>query len=349
MIVIMKPGAGEEQIAPIVEELNRQGMQVQMNEGVGCTVLGVLGDTIVLDREKLELREGVERVMPVQEPYKKANRKFHPDDTVVDVGGFAVGSEALAIIAGPCSVESFEQLSSVARSVKASGAFALRGGAYKPRTSPYAFQGLEKRGIDLLYRVRTEMKMPIVSEIIAPRQVETFELMVDVIQIGTRNMQNFDLLKEVGRTDKPILLKRGMSSTIEEWIMSAEYIMAQGNQNVILCERGIRTFETFTRNSLDLSSIPVVKRMSHLPVLVDPSHATGKAWLVPPMAAAAVAAGADGLLVEVHNDPPNALCDGSQSLTPEQFDSLMARLRALAPVVGRTVGQNRRQEEKVGA
>ena len=348
MIVIMKPEASDEQINPIVAELNEQGMHVQINKGVGCTVLGVLGDTLLIDKEKIGLREGVERVMPVQEPYKKANRKFHPDDTIVRVGGAAVGSEALAVIAGPCSVESFEQLSSIAKSVKVSGAIALRGGAYKPRTSPYAFQGLEKQGIDVLYKVRTEMKIPIVSEIIAPRQVETFELMVDVIQIGTRNMQNFDLLKEVGRTRKPILLKRGMSSTIEEWIMSAEYIMAQGNPNVILCERGIRTFENFTRNSLDLSSIPAVKRISHLPVLVDPSHATGKAWLVPSMAAAAVAAGADGLLIEVHNDPPNALCDGSQSLTPAQFDELMNHLRALAPVVGRSMVQQM-EKEKIGA
>ncbi|MFZ5974137.1 MAG: 3-deoxy-7-phosphoheptulonate synthase [Bacillota bacterium] len=348
MIVIMKPEASDEEIKPIVEELNDKGMQVQINRGVGCTVLGVLGDTLSIDKENIELRKGVERVMPVQEPYKKANRKFHPEDTVVRVGGMAIGSETLAVIAGPCSVESFEQLSSIAKSVKASGAVALRGGAYKPRTSPYAFQGLEKQGIDVLYKVRTEMHIPIVSEIIAPRQVETFELMVDVIQIGTRNMQNFDLLKEVGRTRKPILLKRGMSSTIEEWIMSAEYIMAQGNPNVILCERGIRTFENFTRNSLDLSSIPVVKRMTHLPVIVDPSHATGKAWLVPSMAMAAVAAGADGLLIEVHNDPANALCDGPQSLTPAQFDELMMRLRALAPVVGRGIEQNK-EEARIGA
>jgi 3-deoxy-7-phosphoheptulonate synthase len=337
MIVIMKPEATENEIQPIVQELHDKGMQVQINKGVECTVLGVLGDTLSLDREKLELREGVDRVMQVSEPYKKANRKFHPEDTVVQVGDVEIGGNALAVIAGPCSVESFEQLSSIAHAVKASGAVALRGGAYKPRTSPYAFQGLEKQGIDTLYKVRAEVNMPIVSEIVAPRQVETFELMVDVIQIGTRNMQNFDLLKEVGRTNKPILLKRGMSSTIEEWIMSAEYIMAQGNPNVILCERGIRTFESFTRNSLDLSSIPSAKRMTHLPVIVDPSHATGKAWLVPSMAAAAVAAGADGLLIEVHNDPANALCDGQQSLTPEQFDRLMTQLRALAQVVGRKI------------
>ena len=337
MIIIMKPDATQETIEPLVEELNKQGMQVQINKGVGCTVLGVLGDTLSIDKAKIELREGVERVMPVMEPYKKANRKFHPEDTVVRTEGIEIGKEELTVIAGPCSVESLEQLTSIAEAVKGSGAAALRGGAYKPRTSPYAFQGLEKEGIDLLFRVRNEVHMPIVSEIIAPRQVETFEMMVDIIQIGTRNMQNFDLLKEVGRTKKPILLKRGMSSTIEEWIMSAEYIMAQGNPNVILCERGIRTFETFTRNSLDLSSIPVVKRMTHLPVLVDPSHATGKSWLVPSMAAAAVASGADGLLIEVHNDPANALCDGQQSLTPEQFDKLMIQLRALADVVGRKI------------
>ncbi len=337
MIVIMKADATESEIEPVVQELESKGMQVQINNGLKCTVLGVLGDTLSIDKEKLELRRGVDRVMPVLEPYKKANRKFHHEDSVIDVSGVKIGGSDLAIIAGPCSVESYDQLNCIAESVKESGAVILRGGAYKPRTSPYSFQGLEEEGLETLYKVRSSANMPIVSEIISPRQVEMFDSMVDMIQVGTRNMSNFDLLKEVGKTNKPVLLKRGMSSTIEEWIMSAEYIMSQGNPNVVLCERGIRTFESFTRNSLDLSSIPAIKKMSHLPVLVDPSHATGKAWMVPSMAAAAVAVGADGLLIEVHNDPCNALCDGQQSLTPDEFRELMIKIRALADVMGRTV------------
>ena len=274
--------------------------------------------------------------MRVTEPYKKANRKYHPDDSVIDVGGgVRVGGGRLVVIAGPCSVESESQMVGVAKAVKASGAAAMRGGAYKPRTSPYSFQGKGEEGIRLLQEAKQATGMPIVTELMSSDQLPLFLEAVDVIQIGARNMQNFDLLKQLGKTSKPILLKRGLSSTIEEWLMSAEYIMAGGNNKVILCERGIRTFETFTRNTLDLSAVLAVKQLSHLPVVVDPSHACGKAWMVERMSLAAVAAGADGLLIEVHNDPPHALCDGAQSITPEQFDTLMGRLAQLAPCAGR--------------
>ena len=276
--------------------------------------------------------------MRVTEPYKKANRKYHPDDTVIDLGnGATVGGKKLAVIAGPCSVESEGQIVGVAKAVKASGAAALRGGAYKPRTSPYSFQGLAQDGIRLLQEARQATGLPIVTEIMSTDNVEMFEMCVDVIQVGARNMQNFDLLKQLGKTTKPILLKRGLSSTIEEWLMSAEYIMAGGNDRVILCERGIRTFETFTRNTLDLSAVLAVKQLSHLPVVVDPSHACGKAWMVERMSMAAVAAGADGLIVEVHNDPPNAWCDGAQSITPEEFQVLMGSVGQLARCVGREI------------
>ena len=337
MIIIMSPRAPEEQVTSVVEELLHEGMQVQRNDGVDCVVLGVIGDVARLDPTAFSLRAGVDRVMSVSEPFKKANRKFHPENTVVDCAGAQVGGHPLSLIAGPCSVESQAQIEGIARAVQRSGAAMLRGGAYKPRTSPYAFQGLETTGLDLLALARTQTGMPIVTEIMSPKLVEMFDARVDVIQIGARNMQNFDLLKEVGRTRKPVLLKRGLSATIEEWLMSAEYIMASGNPNVILCERGIRTFETFTRNTLDLSAILAVKQLSHLPVVVDPSHATGKAWMVETLSLAAVAAGADGLLIEVHNDPAHALCDGAQSITPDMFDGLVAKLRALAPIVGRAV------------
>lgn len=335
MIIVMKNDAKEEEVSAMVEELNRSGMQVQINSGVECTVLGVLGDTASLDENTLSMRKGVERVMRVQEPYKKSNRKFHPDDSVVEAGGLKIGGGTFSVIAGPCSVESESQIQDIARAVLKSGACIMRGGAYKPRTSPYDFQGLEKHGLELLLAARRATGLPIVSEIISPRHVEMFEMVVDIIQIGARNMQNFDLLKEVGRTNKPILLKRGISSTIQEWLMSAEYIMKGGNENVILCERGIRTFETMTRNTLDLSSIPLIKQISHLPVLVDPSHATGKSSLVAPLSLAAVAAGADGLIIEVHNDPANALCDGPQSLTPAEFDGLMRQLTPLVSAMGK--------------
>lgn len=337
MIIVMKPDAKKEQVEKLQEELIHEGMTVQLNEGVQCTVLGIIGDTQKLDYEALGMRDGVERVMRVQEPFKKSNRKFHNDDTVIHVGGVQIGGGTMTVMAGPCSVESAAQVTGIAKRVKKAGARLLRGGAYKPRTSPYAFQGLEKEGLEMLREAREATGLPIVSEIISPRHVEMFEMVVDVIQIGARNMQNFDLLKEVGKTQKPILLKRGLSSTIEEWLMSAEYIMSRGNNHVILCERGIRTFETYTRNTLDLSAVAAVKKLSHLPIIVDPSHGTGRREMVEPMAMAAVAAGADGLMIEVHNDPAKALSDGQQSLTPDQFDSVMEKVKKVSELMGKTL------------
>ena len=283
----------------------------------------------------LKVNECVDKVMRVQEPFKRANRSFHPEDSVIDVSGVKIGGHKLAVIAGPCSVENEKQIVGVAKSVKLAGATLLRGGAFKPRTSPYSFQGLKEEGLDLLKIARKETGLPIVTEIMSARMLERFVEDVDLIQVGARNMQNFELLKELGRTNVPVLLKRGLSATIEEWLMAAEYIMAGGNDNVILCERGIRTFETYTRNTLDLSAIPAVKKLSHLPVIVDPSHAAGLWWMVEPMAKAAVAAGADGLIIEVHNDPEHALCDGAQSLKPERFARLMGELSGIAKIVGR--------------
>ena len=283
------------------------------------------------------LHEGVERVMRVQEPYKKANRKFHPADTVVQVGDTKIGGGNFTVIAGPCSVENEDQIVSVAKDVQKSGAKLMRGGAFKPRTSPYSFQGMGVQGLELLLKAKKATGLPIVTEIMSPKYCEIFENTVDVVQIGARNMQNFDLLKEVGKMSKPVLLKRGLANTYEEWIMSAEYIMSEGNENVILCERGIRTFETYTRNTLDISAIPCLRKMIHLPIIVDPSHSGGTAWLVEPLTMAAIAAGADGIIVEVHNDPPHAKCDGKQSLTPEQFDNLMHKANALAQFMGKTV------------
>lgn len=337
MVVIMKPGTRKEDIDSLAKRFEEQGLQVGVTNGVGCTILGLVGDTISLDIDKISMEPHVERVMRVQEPYKKANRKFHPEDTIVRAGEAVIGGGNFSVIAGPCSVESEEQVVGIAEAVKASGAAMLRGGAFKPRTSPYSFQGMGTPGLDLLLEAKKATGLPIVSEIMAPRYVELFEEKVDVVQIGARNMQNFDLLKEVGRMSKPILLKRGLSNSYEEWIMSAEYIMSEGNENVILCERGIRTFETYTRNTLDLSAIPAVKKMSHLPIIVDPSHAAGMAWMVEPLAMAAIAAGADGLIVEVHNDPKNALCDGAQSITPAQFGDLMGKVGTIAACVGRSV------------
>ncbi len=338
MVIIMKRDFSPEQLQTAVRAMEAGGVRVMVSKGSETTILGAEGDAGALNQEQLAQLPGVERVMRVSEPYKKANRKYHPDDSVVAIGGgVSIGGDKLAVIAGPCSVESEAQILEVARSVQASGAAALRGGAYKPRTSPYAFQGKGVEGVLLLDEARKATGLPIVSELMSADQLPLFEEAVDVIQIGARNMQNFDLLKKVGHTNKPILLKRGLSSTIEEWLMSAEYIMAGGNPNVILCERGIRTFETYTRNTLDLSAVLAVKRQSHLPVVVDPSHACGKAWMVERMAMAAVAAGADGLIIEVHNDPACALCDGAQSVTPAQFASMMDKLRAVAACVGREV------------
>ena len=337
MVVIMKPGTRKEDIDTLAASFEAQGLRVGITNGVGCTILGLVGDTTAVDMDKISIDPNVERVMRVQEPYKLANRKFHPEDTVVTVGNAKIGGGSFGVIAGPCSVESEEQIVEVARAVKASGASMLRGGAFKPRTSPYAFQGMGTPGLDLLVEARKVTGLPIVSEIMAPRYVELFEEKVDVVQIGARNMQNFELLKEVGKMSKPVLLKRGLSNSYEEWIMSAEYIMAGGNENVILCERGIRTFETYTRNTLDVSAIPAVKQMSHLPVIVDPSHAAGMYWMVEPLAMAAVAAGADGLIIEVHNDPAHAKCDGQQSLTPRKFDELMGKVGALVNMMGKTL------------
>ena len=337
MVVIMKPGTRKEDIDVLAASFEAQGLGVGITNGVGCTILGLVGDTTAVDMDKISINPNVERVMRVQEPYKKANRKFHPEDTVVTVGNAKIGGGSFGVIAGPCSVESEEQIVEVAQAVKASGASMLRGGAFKPRTSPYAFQGMGTPGLDLLVEARQATGLPIVSEIMAPRYVELFEEKVDVVQIGARNMQNFELLKEVGKMSKPVLLKRGLSNSYEEWIMSAEYIMAGGNENVILCERGIRTFETYTRNTLDVSAIPAIKQMSHLPVIVDPSHAAGMYWMVEPLAMAAVAAGADGLIIEVHNDPAHAKCDGQQSLTPKKFDDLMGKVGALVNMMGKTL------------
>ena len=337
MVVIMKSGAKQADIQQLASQFQEMGLEVGITHGVGCTILGLVGDTTAVDMDKISIHPWVERVMRVQEPYKKANRKFHPEDTVVQVGKAKIGGGNFSVIAGPCSVESEAQIVEVAGDVKDSGAALLRGGAFKPRTSPYSFQGMGQEGLDLLVEARAATGLPIVSEIMAPRYVDLFEEKVDLVQIGARNMQNFDLLKEVGRMSKPILLKRGLSNSYEEWIMSAEYIMSEGNENVILCERGIRTFETYTRNTLDVSAIPAVKKMSHLPVIVDPSHAAGMSWMVEPLAMAAMAAGADGLIIEVHNDPPHAKCDGQQSLTPEQFDALMKKVETMTAMMGKTL------------
>ena len=337
MVVVMRPGTERREIDKLVAQFQLQGLQVGVTHGIDCTILGLVGDTTAVDIDKVSINEHIERVMRVSEPYKRANRKFHPEDTAVMVGSACVGGGSFAVIAGPCSVESEEQIIEVAKDVQSSGAALLRGGAFKPRTSPYSFQGMGTPGLDLLLEAKAATGMPIVTELMSEKYCQLFEDKVDVIQIGARNMQNFDLLKEVGKLSKPVLLKRGLSNSYEEWIMSAEYIMSEGNENVILCERGIRTFETYTRNTLDVSAIPAVKRMSHLPVIVDPSHSAGMYWMVEPLALAAVAAGADGLLIEVHNDPPHAKCDGQQSLTPEHFERLMGKVSALVDLVGKTM------------
>ena len=337
MVVVMKPGTAKQDIDALVAKLKKMNLDVGITNGVGCTILGLVGDTTAVDLDKISINPHVERVMRVQEPYKKANRKFHPEDTVVTVGSAKIGGGSFSVIAGPCSVESEAQICEVAEDVKRSGAALLRGGAFKPRTSPYSFQGMGTAGLELLLEAKKKTGLPIVTEIMDPRMAELFEEEVDVVQVGARNMQNFELLKEVGKMSKPILLKRGLSNTYEEWIMSAEYIMAAGNENVILCERGVRTFETYTRNTLDVSAIPAVKQMSHLPVIVDPSHAAGMYWMVEPLAMAAVAAGADGLIIEVHNDPAHAKCDGQQSLTPKKFDELMGKVGTLVNMMGKTL------------
>ena len=332
MITVLKPQATDEQRKQLVSWLESQGVTVHVSKGAYQTVLGLVGDVSAIDMDLLKLLDIVEDVKRVTEPYKEANRKFHPEDTVIQVAGASVGGGHFAVIAGPCSVESEEQIVEVARRVKAAGATMLRGGAFKPRTSPYAFQGMRAEGLELLSIAKKETGLPLVSEIMNENHLDLFED-VDVIQVGARNMQNFELLKALGHTRKTILLKRGLANTLEELLMSAEYIMAGGNENVILCERGIRTFEHYTRNTLDISAVPALHEMTHLPVIIDPSHSTGRASFVEPMALAAAACGADGLMIEVHNDPQHALCDGAQSLTPDQFDHVMEKVRKVREVL----------------
>lgn len=325
MIAILKHGTTQEQTDHLIQWLCRMNLDVHVSHGEQVTVLGLIGDTSRVDIDLLNSLEIVDSVKRVSEPFKQANRKFHPEDTIVEVGNVKIGGGHFAMIAGPCSVETEEQMIEVAMAVKASGANILRGGAFKPRTSPYAFQGLKGEGIRLLLEAKKVSGLPIITEIMNINTLDLFEE-VDIIQVGARNMQNFDLLQELGKTRKPILLKRGLANTLQELLMSAEYIMSGGNENIILCERGIRTFETYTRNTLDLSAVPSLHELSHLPVVVDPSHATGKIRLIPTMATAAAASGADGLMIEVHNNPSSALCDGSQSLTPAQFDEISRKV-----------------------
>ena len=330
MIILLKDKVNEKQVKNLTNWLEGIGFDLHISKGQHQTIIGLIGDTSRVDMDLIGSLDIVESVKRIQEPFKSANRKFHEDDSVVDCGGVKIGGGNFQIIAGPCSVESREQIIAVAQAVKKSGAGLLRGGAFKPRTSPYAFQGLHEKGLELLSEAKRATGLPIVTEIMEAAHLPLFED-VDVVQVGARNMQNFELLKELGQTRKTILLKRGLANTLEELLMSAEYIMAGGNPNVILCERGIRTFETYTRNTLDLSAVPVLRRLTHLPVVVDPSHGTGHAYLVKSMAMAAAVAGADGLIIEVHNDPPHALCDGKQSLTPEQFDDLATGIRNVLP------------------
>ena len=332
MIAVLKHGTTPEQTQHLVAWLNHMNLDVHLSEGKEVTILGLIGDTSRVDMDLLSSLEIVASVKRVSEPFKQANRKFHPMDSVVAIGNVKIGGGHFALISGPCSVESEDQIIEVAEAVKAAGTHILRGGAFKPRTSPYAFQGMKDEGIRLLLKAKEATGLPIITEIMNINTLDIFED-VDIIQVGARNMQNFDLLKELGKTKKPILLKRGLANTLQELLMSAEYIMSEGNENVILCERGIRTFETYTRNTLDLSAISVLHELTHLPVVVDPSHATGKASLVPPMAAAAAAAGADGIMVEVHNNPSRALCDGAQSLTPAQFADLAQRVNKIREAI----------------
>ena len=335
MIIVLKQHSGQKEIDRVENLIKTKGLDTHIVKGAGQTIIGCIGDTSRIDAKLFEVNPYVDKVIHVQEPYKLANRAFHPEDTVVDVSGVKVGSGNMAYIAGPCSVETYKQVLSIAKDIKAAGANMLRGGAFKPRTSPYSFQGLGPEGLDILCAVKEEVGLPIVTELMSPEYLDVFNEKVDLIQIGARNMQNFDLLKQLGQVDRPILLKRGLNATYEEWIMSAEYIMASGNENVILCERGIRTFETYTRNTLDLQSVPVLRKLTHLPVIIDPSHAGGKWWLVDSMAKASVAAGADGLMIEVHNNPEAALCDGAQSLKPEKYSELLKDVKQIADIIHR--------------
>ena len=334
MIIAIKKNREKQQVDNLLDWIKDLGLGVNVSEGENSTIIGLIGDTSKVDIDLVRSLDIVEAVRRIQEPYKNANRKFHPEDTIVDVAGHKFGGKHFQYIAGPCSVESEKQIIEVALAVKKAGATILRGGAFKPRTSPYAFQGLREAGLPLLLKAKEETGMPIVTEIMSVRHIDLFRD-VDLVQIGARNMQNFELLKEVGRMGKPVLLKRGLANTIEEWLMSAEYIMSEGTKDVILCERGIRTFEPYTRNTLDLSAIPLLKELTHLPVIVDPSHASGLSRLVKPLSMAAASAGADGLMIEVHNDPPHALCDGAQSLRPEQFEEVVNKVAVILPLVGK--------------
>ncbi len=330
MIVVMKPGSSQGEISGVTKRIEAAGLKAHVSEGVEHTVIGVLGKVFPELRDSLELLPGVEQVILVSKPYKLASREFHPKDTIVKINSVAIGGNEIVVIAGPCAIESEEQLLATAQAVKAAGATVLRGGAFKPRTSPYDFRGLGATGLKILAAVGKETRMPVITEVMAPHDVDLVARYVDILQIGARNMQNFILLDEVGKIKKPVLLKRGLSSTIQEWLLAAEYILNQGNENVILCERGIRTFESHTRNTMDISSIPIIEKVSHLPIIADPSHATGRWYLVPPMALAAIAAGADGLLIEVHPNPESALADGPQSLNFDGFHLLMSQLLPIA-------------------
>jgi len=338
MIIILKSNPDEQQKQNLITWLHSLGLDTHMSQGEYQTILGLVGDTSKVDLDLIKSLEIVQDVKRIREPYKNVNRDFHPDDTVLEIGGAKIGGGNFQIIAGPCSAESEEQIIEVAKAVQKSGARLLRGGAFKPRTSPYAFQGMGAEGIRLLLEAKQATGMPIVTEIMNISQLPLFEE-IDVVQVGARNMQNFDLLKELGHSDKVILLKRGLANTLEELLMSAEYIMAGGNERIILCERGIRTFEKYTRNTLDISAVPLIKMKSHLPVVVDPSHASGHSYLVEPLALAAAAAGADGLMIEVHNDPARALCDGPQSLSPQMFEHVAGKVKQILPVVGKELGR----------
>ena len=333
MVIVFKPGASKDELKKMKSQLESKGISISITVGESQTIFGLIGDTRSLNPGQIELNPVVEKVMKIQEPYKKASRSFHPEDTVIEVKGQKIGGGNFGIIAGPCAIESEDQFLTIARAVKASGANFLRGGAFKPRTSPYSFQGLGKAGIEIMKIAREETGLPIITEMMAPKHIEKFAGEVDVIQVGARNMQNFDLLKEAGKVKTPVLLKRGLSATFEEFLMAAEYIIAEGNENVILCERGIRTFETWTRNTLDISAVPVIQSKSHLPIVIDPSHAGGIYWLVEPLIKAAVAIGADGITVEVHHKPEEAVSDGQQSLIPESFDKMMRNVKILRKAV----------------
>ena len=337
MIIVVKKESERKQVENLIKWIDLQGLKVDLSYGENSTVIGLVGDTSKIDIELVRSMDIVEKVSRIGEPYKCANRKFHPEDTIVNVGGVKFGGGTFQMIAGPCSVESEKQIVEIAKAVKEAGATVLRGGAFKPRTSPYAFQGLRESGLDLLLKAKEETGMPIVTEIMSVRHIDLFRD-VDIVQIGARDMQNFELLKEVGKMNKPIMLKRGLANTIEEWLMSAEYIMSEGNKEIILCERGIRTFEPLTRNTLDLSAIPLLKELTHLPVIVDPSHASGLSRLVKPLSLASVGVGSDGLMIEVHNDPAHALCDGAQSIKPEQFKDIVENIDVMLPLVNKKRG-----------